>query len=378
MAQVDNFNNEVLVWALGDAGYSPAELSERTRLDFQRIAELLAGGAKPQGGELRAIAKALHRPAPFFLKAQAPDRPPLSAAFRKSLSRDSASLLPREQTALRRARRLQRIARWAVEVTGEASGTLPGAKVASAASADAARTWLLWSVDEQSAYPSSNAVFRALRGRIEEQGVLVLSIPLSVEACRGFSMPDEVQPLIAVNSAFNPAARTFTLLHELAHLLRGDASLCDNKRDDEAERWCEQFAAEFLLPAEVLVKYVVAEFGESTKLSTASQASKTAGHFNVSLRAVAVRLERLGLAEPGLYNLVDQEVEHGGFGRSKDPATRPIVRLRELGTTFPRRLLIARDQGLLDDLNVCEYLSVSRTELQLLSEKLNEASSVGA
>jgi len=79
-----------------------------------------------------------------------------------------------------------------------------------------------------------------------------------------------------------------------------------------------------------------------------------------------------------LYNLVDQEVEHGGFGRSKDPATRPIVRLRELGTTFPRRLLIARDQGLLDDLNVCEYLSVSRTELQLLSEKLNEASSVGA
>lgn len=370
MAKVSSFNATVLVWALSDAGMSPSDLASATKLPLSRISEFLTKAALPKTTELRAIARALHRPAEFFLLSQPPTRPPVAAAFRGPVGRQTSGLLARENVALRRANRMQRIARWAAEAVGDAPVALPEARKSAEVAAQNAASWLQWTVDEQTSMKSSNEVFRALRLRLEDRGLVVLSLPMSTEACRGFSLPDVAQPLIAVNSAFNPAARTFSLLHELAHLMRGDAAVCDTGRDDAVERWCEDFAANVLLPKADLEKYVDAEFGSGAVLATVPQVSKTAGHFNVSLRAVAVRLEQLKLGAAGLYVLVDKEVEYGGFGRSKESPTRPVVRLRELGTTVPRRLLAARDEGALQDIQVCEYLRLSRLELDDISGKL--------
>ena len=66
-------------------------------------------------------------------------------------------------------------------------------------------------------------------------------------------------PVIAVNTAWNDEARTFTLLHELGHLVARTDSACAAGEPaelsdawDPVERWCQGFAAALLSPKEAL------------------------------------------------------------------------------------------------------------------------------
>ena len=124
-----------------------------------------------------------------------------------------------------------------------------------------------------------------------------------------------------------------------------------------------------------MTTYVEEEFGKGVKIEGVPATSKIAGHFNVSLRAVAVRLEQVGLAVDGLYGRVNAEVEYGGFGRSKKPNTRAVRRLRSYGSTMPRRLFTAEDEGMLTETHLCEYLRLSRAELSELRSEYRELTS---
>jgi Zn-dependent peptidase ImmA (M78 family) len=67
---------------------------------------------------------------------------------------------------------------------------------------------------------------------------------------------DAYAPLIFVNGADSKSAQIFTLSHELAHIWVGQDALVNLIRtmphDDETEQFCNQTAAEFLIPAHKL------------------------------------------------------------------------------------------------------------------------------
>ncbi len=80
--------------------------------------------------------------------------------------------------------------------------------------------------------------------------------PLSVSEFRGFVLVDEYAPLAFVNGADVRAAQMFTLAHELAHICFGSSAAFDLREihvaDDPMEKKCDQAAAEFLVPAELM------------------------------------------------------------------------------------------------------------------------------
>lgn len=100
-----------------------------------------------------------------------------------------------------------------------------------------------------------------LRQAIERIGIIVFSNgvvglnnrrPLDPEEFRGFVLCDPFAPVIFLNDSDTKSARIFTLAHELVHVWLGQDGVFNLENllpaAEEVERFCNQVAAEFLIP----------------------------------------------------------------------------------------------------------------------------------
>lgn len=104
------------------------------------------------------------------------------------------------------------------------------------------------------------ADFHQLIERMEALGILVMrnsvvgnntSRSLNPQEFRGFAIAHPHAPVIFINTADVTQAWTFTLLHEFVHLLLGESGVSDlsHNNDNQIEKFCNQVAAEFLVPS---------------------------------------------------------------------------------------------------------------------------------
>lgn len=251
----------------------PAELYEwaieRSRVDrgnlarrFPKLVTWLASENSPTLKQLEAFARATHTPIGFFFLAEPPVEAVPIPDFRtlgdRQVTRPSADLL---DTLYQCQQRQEWFHDYAQAnrfdpVPFVSSCTLDSAVADAAAQMQEV---LSFSVNERGA--SWGEAFTQLRERAEEVGVLVMvngvvgsntHRKLDPDEFRGFALADPLAPLVFVNGADTRAAQIFTLAHELAHLWLGESALSDVALDVEStnatERWCNQVAAELLVP----------------------------------------------------------------------------------------------------------------------------------
>lgn len=293
-----------LRWARERAGLGLAAAAEVAGLPVDRLASWEAGESRPTFRQAQALAQSLHVPFGFLFLSQVPTEqmplPDLRTVGSHDRSEPSLDLLDTVRDVV------QRQAWYVGHLRDQGAQALPfvgrfttGARPADVA-ADIRRTL---EAEPAEAFRLWDEYQRALIDAAERAGVLVMRSgivggnthrKLDVGEFRGFAIADPIAPVVFVNLSDAPAARLFTLLHELAHVWIGSSGVSGGSpADTRAEEvFCNAVAGEFLVPEADLRREWHVDVDAD---DAARQAALLARTFHVSALVVMRRAHDLGL-----------------------------------------------------------------------------------
>ena len=161
-------------------------------------------------------------------------------------------------------------------------------------------------IGEYCCHPSYKEAFRFLRQKIELAGIYVLlqgnlgsyHSNIAVNAFRGFALSDDIAPFIVINDQDAKSAWSFTLIHEMAHLVLGKTGISGTSGEKQIEKLCNDVASEFMLPA---VKFNGFQLTSLDFEILQNEVSDYAFSQKVSSSHIAYRLYRRGDIDNSLW-----------------------------------------------------------------------------
>ena len=306
----------VLRWACERGRLEPETLAQR----FPAFPVWARGAENPTLRQLERFAKASRTPIGFFFLSEPPEErlpiPDFRTIADKPVGRPSADLLDTIYLCQQRQAWYRDNARMEGEAPLDFVGSVNRADDVEAV-ADRIRAALRFDLEERRRLTTWTAALRLFVEQANSLGVLVMVSGvvgsntrrrLDFREFRGFALVDDLAPVIFVNGADSKSAQMFTLAHELAHIWLGESALSDSEDrvipDQETERFCNQVAAEILVP----MRSARAEYRPSAPLP--AEAARLARHFKVSTLVVLRRLHELGaLTRREYWNAYDEELD---------------------------------------------------------------------
>jgi Zn-dependent peptidase ImmA (M78 family)/transcriptional regulator with XRE-family HTH domain len=302
-------NPKLLEWAREAAGLTPEEAAARLQLGVsrgrpgaQRLETLERGDGTPSRALLARMAKHYRQPLIAFYLSDPPRRGDRGKDFRRLTTEPTPSQAALLDALIRDLRARQALVRALLESEGEARilpfvGSVSVEHGISAVLASM-RAVIGVELDDYRGQPDLRAAFALLREAAEAAGVFVLlkgdlgshHSALDPETFRGYALADEIAPLVVVNDRDSRAAWSFTLLHELAHILLGETGISGDNTLPGVERFCNDVASHYLLPDSDLSDFdmpVAADVDDLTQRAASFAQSR-----NVSASMVAYRLYR--------------------------------------------------------------------------------------
>ncbi len=267
---VEGVNPAILIWARETAGLDLDAAARKISLNAarglsggERLAALESGEDRPSAALLKRMSQQYHRPLLTFYMPTVPQPAELGQDFRTLPDQgDPSNILL--ATLLRDVKARQSLVRDILEDDDDASDVaLVGSQVG-VSQADRLVNALVEAIGFDRARfracASTEEAFGYLRSLVESKGVFVLlagdcghwSTAIEVNIFRGFAIADRLAPFIVINDQDAKSAWSFTLLHELAHLLLGEGGVSGGPPQGRVEQLCNDAAAAVLLtPGEI-------------------------------------------------------------------------------------------------------------------------------
>ncbi|MGJ4852120.1 ImmA/IrrE family metallo-endopeptidase [Bacillota bacterium Meth-B3] len=109
-------------------------------------------------------------------------------------------------------------------------------------------------LNKQFKLQSARQFYLYIRQQIESKGIFVHCFTgVDVEVARGISIFNETTPIIGINDNDRYPAKTFSIIHELVHILKKQSTLCNEMfasfSEQDEEVFCNAVAGEVLVPA---------------------------------------------------------------------------------------------------------------------------------
>ena len=252
---VQGINPNIIEWARKRSGYTLAEVAKSLNRDVETISNWESGESAPTYAQLEKLADKLKRPIALFFFPEVPEEPDLvnQLALRSS---EVEELSPNIRLLLRHAAARQ------LSLMELNMGVNPaetkifhdlhaqiGAPITDLALR--VREYLDVSIEAQASWKNPTEALEFWRDRIQEKGIFVFKDAFQDDFVDGFSLIHEQFPVIYLNNSRPNARQIFSLFHELAHLLLRRNGITRGVKigGEKIERFCNRFAAEFLVPS---------------------------------------------------------------------------------------------------------------------------------
>ncbi|MBS1813043.1 MAG: ImmA/IrrE family metallo-endopeptidase [Acidobacteria bacterium] len=302
---------ELLVWARESAGLQLDVAAKKAHLKPEKLDLCEQGKERLTINQLRAIAKVYKRPLAVFYLSRPPKKFDALRDFRRLLADGEINESPQLKLEVRRAIYRRKVA---LEMHQELGSHLPKLELKLNRENDPemtavrVREFLRIRLDEQKGFKTDYDALGRWRSAIESKGILVFQTSkVAINEMRGFSISEEVLPVIVVNSKDAPYARIFSMLHELTHLLLKESSLCDLKERNslyestQIEAFCNRIAGAVLVPKNSLLnEQLVKKNRHSIELPDEIVSSLAKG-YHVSREVILRRLLITNLISEDFY-----------------------------------------------------------------------------
>ena len=313
---MQHLNPEVLRWARETASLTHSQAAKKLNLSASkglapedRLIEIEEGRIQPEPPMLEKMAKYYHRPLiTFYL-----EKPPRTSDYGVDYRRTSNEISPIQDSYLKVLVR-NAIARQGIlrDLLHDDDGTEVDfvSTIKLNDGKEHALDCLRAIVEAESSKTTPIRDFKKLRDASQKLGVFVIlegdlgshHTKIKSTTFRGFVLADRLAPFIVINRNDAKTAQSFTLLHEMVHLLLGDTGISgfDSDTRDE-EQFCNDVASEYLLPSAIVARIKISRFETDAILALLEELS---ADWRVSRTLIAYRLYRLGKIEQQQYRKV--------------------------------------------------------------------------
>jgi Zn-dependent peptidase ImmA (M78 family) len=377
MEQIKSINPERIVWCCADRGITTNELADEVGIAVASLARVMSGDGGITFNQLRKVAEYFGRGVLFFLELGPVDETLIRSPQFRTLANQKPELSPRLKSFIERVDRQRAVYVSLLEDLDEVDRVqfkpLELQTNSSLEAAKATRIWLKLSGKND---------FESYRNAVEAKGILVFvsngyngKWQIAKESpILGFTLYDPSCPVIVVKKQFSEARQSFTLMHELGHLLLHKKSWIDDDGDfhstQKAEREANAFAGYVLVPEDAL-----RSVDDKTKPSSVSELdnwlSELCKELGVSTEVILRRL-----LDSGRFQLDQYQKYRQWRDRplpSPDPGGSRIYRNREpkhifgdrfvrtvLDSLSARQITLAKASTYLDSIKVSDIHKLER------------------
>lgn len=391
MAQVP-INKKALSWAIQSSGIPEDDIDGYCKFAPGTIKDWINGQKQPNKTQFKTLTSKLRRPAAVFFMENPPATSETSVEFRATVGDIKRTMPPKARQSIRDAIRIQRLIKdlnYDLELNIPEYPTNSTNEDAERVADHIREVYFDVSIELQMSWSTDANAFKNWRTLIEKLGILVFLYPIGknpdlqnddanqdneldyVNSVKGFSNTLVLPPVVGVNTYWNYSVRSYTLFHELGHILTRTSSACTESsskvqnllKKDRIERWCESFAAAFLMPRQEFLKIN----NNINFKDPITRAGSIAKKLFVSRKAALIRLIELNLADWEDYKKLQSKYDRKPRFMRPNPENVQIrTRDVQVKDRYGNCLSIvhrAYQEGLISEIDVMDYFNVSPKEL---------------
>lgn len=356
-------NPDVLKWARTLRGLSPEDAADLLDIPLDELSAYESGAKLPLVGFLRLMSA---RYRINFTSLLMPD--PLPVPSRPVDHRARHGQRPLSIDTLIAIEEVEQALESFAEIAAEAPRIVPKASIVQTSLEDdpeivAARERKKFGIgiETQQSFRDMGQARRQWREQVENRGIFTYMIPMPTNELSGFSLLRDGIAAICVNDREpTEGAKIFTLFHEYCHLLLRRTGISDQNNFNKVERFCNRFAASFLVPKADLLLAVGTTIATPHEFSD-RDVRRIASRFRVSNAAIALRLQETGLAPRGFYGRRMAPWDVAPESKPMRPDSTPssvTLRIKRIGKLHTRTVIRAAARSVIDSFDASDLIGL--------------------